>query len=239
MMTNEKFQFAFHDLGINISEIEKLLGYNEGTDSGIVKALIEETLNDAASISHVRCEYRIFRDIKFNDNSKSLNINNTLFDIGKIIFNQLRRSETIAAFISTAGPEIGERSSSLMAEGDPLKGYILDIIGSLIVDAAADLMQDDLALSAGLTGQKITNRYSPGYCGWSVEEQHKLFSLLPDNFCSITLTESALMYPVKSASGFIGTGEHVRYNRYTCSLCDMPDCTYRGLRNEKEDNKNR
>ncbi|HUX94805.1 MAG TPA: vitamin B12 dependent-methionine synthase activation domain-containing protein [Bacteroidales bacterium] len=238
-MTDKRFQFAFNDLGINISEIEKLLGYDEGADREMVKALIEETLNDASAIGSIRSEYRIFRDIKFDDDDKSLNINNITFDIQKIIFNQIKKSESIAVFISTAGAEIGEKSREVMAAGDPLKGYILDIIGSLIVDTAADLMQDDLALSAGLTGQKITNRYSPGYCGWNVAEQHKLFSLLPDNFCRITLTESALMFPVKSASGFIGIGEHVRYNRYTCSLCDMPDCTYRGLRNEKEESKNR
>ncbi len=238
-MTDKKFQFSFNDLEINISEVEKLLGYNEGADNAIIRALIEEAFNEAAAISHIRSEYRIFRDIKFDAYNKSLNINNVTFDIQKIIFSQIRKSQSIAVFISTAGTEIGERSSILMAEGDPLKGYILDIIGSLIVDAAADLMQDDLAISAGMTGNKITNSYSPGYCGWSVEEQHKLFSLLPDNFCRITLTESALMYPVKSASGLIGIGEHVRYNRDTCSLCDMPDCNYRGLRNEKEESKNR
>ena len=41
------------------------------------------------------------------------------------------------------------------------------------------------------------------------------------------------MDPVKSVSGFIGIGEHVKYNPYTCRLCDMKDCIYRrrqGLR---------
>jgi hypothetical protein len=40
---------------------------------------------------------------------------------------------------------------------------------------------------------------------------------------------------VKSASGLIGIGEHVKYNKHTCSYCDMKDCTYRNLKDEKEE----
>ncbi|MFZ0283319.1 MAG: vitamin B12 dependent-methionine synthase activation domain-containing protein, partial [Bacteroidales bacterium] len=59
------------------------------------------------------------------------------------------------------------------------------------------------------------------------EEQHKLFQLIPKNYCGISLTPSALMDPMKSISGFIGIGADVRYNAYTCNLCDMKDCIYR------------
>ncbi|MBI5008302.1 MAG: hypothetical protein HZB98_01315 [Bacteroidia bacterium] len=147
----------------------------------------------------------------------------------------MKKSESIAVYISTAGHSIGERSRENMMGGDPLKGYILDILGTLTVDAAADLMEKELAISAAQSGLKISNRYSPGYCGWSVGEQHKLFALLPDNFCGIRLTASALMDPVKSTSGFIGIGRNIKYNKYTCSYCDMKDCTYRNLREEKSE----
>ena len=78
-------------------------------------------------------------------------------------------------------------------------------------------------------GLKITNRYSPGYCGWDTREQHKLFSLLPENSCGIRLTESALMLPIKSVSGFIGVGANVRFNPYTCKMCDAEFCVYRSF----------
>jgi hypothetical protein len=114
-----------------------------------------------------------------------------------------------------------------MKDGDLLTGYIYDVAGSVIVDAAADFMQNELELSVNLSGKKITNRYSPGYCGWYVAEQHKLFQLVPDNYCGIRLTESALMDPVKSISGIIGIGANVKMNPYTCGLCEMKNCVYR------------
>jgi hypothetical protein len=120
-----------------------------------------------------------------------------------------------------------------MQERDFLRGYIYDVIGSEIVEAAADLMQADLERTMLNSGSKITNRYSPGYCNWDVAEQHKLFKLIPNNYCGIKLTQSALMDPVKSISGIIGVGKNVKYSRYTCSICGQADCVYRRIRNSE------
>ena len=114
-----------------------------------------------------------------------------------------------------------------------LRGYIYDIVGSEIVEGATDLMQAELEKDVKASGSKITNRYSPGYCGWDVAEQHKLFQLVPDNYCGIKLTESALMNPVKSVSGIIGIGTRVKFNPYTCQMCDQKDCIYRKIKEKK------
>jgi hypothetical protein len=95
-------------------------------------------------------------------------------------------------------------------------------------------MQQKLKEMTEARGMKITNRYSPGYCGWNVSEQHKLFSLLEDNYCGISLNESALMQPIKSVSGIIGIGEKVRFNKYTCNLCDQQNCLYRNSKYRSE-----
>ena len=136
----------------------------------------------------------------------------------------------MAVFLCTAGREIGIRSRETMNEGDLLTGYIYDVVGSEIADSAAEFLQNRLKDEITSEGKRITNRYSPGYCGWDVAEQHKLFQLMPDNFCGIRLNSSALMDPEKSVSGFIGIGKNVRYNDYTCGLCDMKDCIYRKIK---------
>ncbi len=75
-----------------------------------------------------------------------------------------------------------------------------------------------------IKGLHVTNRYSPGYCGWSVAEQGMLFSFLPKNFCDIRLTESSLMIPLKSVSGIIGIGKELRRKGYKCDFCDIANC---------------
>jgi hypothetical protein len=233
-MINRQFIFDFKDLNLTVPQIENVIGFNEGDDREFVINLIDELLTEAASISEIKAQYSVFQYVIFNNDNKTIEIENVVFDVKKIVFTQVKKSDFVAVFLCTAGEEIGDRSRKAMAERDLLRGYIYDVIGSEVAEAAADLMQSDLEKAANAEGLKITNRYSPGYCDWYVAEQHKLFSLLPDNFCGIRLTESALMDPVKSVSGIIGIGENVRFNPYTCGMCDMKDCIYRKIKDKRQ-----
>lgn len=233
-MTHSFFQFDYKSLEIDLKQIERILGYGEGEDREIANHVIEEIMNEPELFRNIRAEYKIYRNIEFIVSDKTLNINDINLKINKIIFGQLKKADSIAVFLTTAGEEIGIRTRKAMSDGDPLTGYIYDLIGSIVADAAADRMESELAARILSGGKKITNRYSPGYCGWDVSEQHKLFRLIPENFCGIRLTDSALMDPVKSISGIIGIGENVRYNLYTCSLCDMKECAYREVKAKKD-----
>lgn len=232
-MRNSTFEFDFSELNLRADRIEKVLGYNEGDDRGLVTGLIGEVFDDVAEICRIKAQYMVFDDIRFEEKSRALEIGDQRFEIKGIIYNQIRYSEAVSIFMCTAGEEIGLRSSRSMKEGDLLRGYVYDIVGSEIAEAAADLLQTDLEKNALLEGRKITNRYSPGYCGWDVAEQKKLFTLLPGEYCGIRLTESALMDPVKSVSGIIGIGAKVRFNPYTCEMCNMKNCTFSRIRNPK------
>jgi hypothetical protein len=226
-MTGSTFQFNFKDLKLKVAQIESAMGYKEGESQETISELVSEVLKEAEEICTMKAEYRFFDDIVFDKAEKTLTINNLVFDIKKIIYGQINRSDSAALFVCTAGEEIGARSKKSMKEGDLLRGYIYDVIGSEAVEAAADLMQDHLEREVKTLGKGITNRFSPGYCGWLVVEQHKLFHLMPDNYCGIKLNPSALMYPMKSISGIIGIGGKVKRAPYTCSFCDLKDCIYR------------
>jgi Vitamin B12 dependent methionine synthase, activation domain len=227
-------RYALSDLRVNTPGIERILGYKPGEKEPFVSMLIDTIMEEAADICDIRAEYRIFNKPVFDAGGRSLTILNEKFELKKIVFGQLRRSDSLIVFLCTAGEGLGRLSSEAMAAGDVLRAYICDLAGSEIAEAAADRMQADLGMKMKDEGCSITNRYSPGYCGWDVSEQHKLFRLMSDNFCGITLSGSALMRPEKSVSGFIGAGRKVKYNDYTCSLCEMNDCIYRRVKQEKE-----
>ena len=229
-MNIKTFQFDFTELKLETSMIEEVLGYDENDDRGFVIDLIEEILSESRSISNIKAQYTVFDDVEFDTDLKTISVNNLSFNVKKIVFTQLKKSESVALFLCTAGAEIGLRSRKAMQERDFLRGYIYDVVGSNIVECAADLMQAELEKSMHDSGKMITNRYSPGYCGWDVAEQQKLFELIPDNYCGIKLTSSALMDPEKSISGIIGIGTSVKNNPYTCRLCSQKNCVYRSIR---------
>jgi hypothetical protein len=226
-MSGKIFQFDFKYLNLNVTQIVSAMGYKTGESHETISELVAEILLEAETICEIKAEYRIFNKITFNDIEKTVTLKDQVFDIRKIIYGQIKKSDSAALFLCTVGEEIGIRSKKEMKEGDLMKGYIYDVVGSETVEAAADLMHNDLEKNMNNSGESVTNRFSPGYCGWPVAEQHKLFRLMPDNFCGIRLTPSALMDPIKSVSGIIGIGKNVKRAPYTCNLCDMKDCIYR------------
>ncbi len=228
------YQFNFNDLSINRDNIDLLLGYKPGEAPEPFPEMINEIFSQAPAYCDIQGGYTILPIKNFNINTAILEIENIQFNIQKIVANQLKMSESVALFACSAGKGMGEWSRHLMAGEDLVKGFIIDTLGSVVVEAAMDIIHDNIEKEMSLQKLKITNRYSPGYCSWSTVEQQKLFSFFPEEFCGITLTESSLMYPIKSISGIIGIGKDVRKNSYTCQICDSKSCIYRNVRLFKE-----
>ncbi len=157
-------------------------------------------------------------------------VNGMEFKAGKQVLQYLKHSEILAFFICTAGESISIHSKELMKNGEWMEGYVADLLGSLMVEEAMEIVYDQIKLEMQKSGMNVTNRYSPGYCEWDVEEQKKLFSLFPADFCGVSLGKSCLMYPVKSVSGVIGIGKDVKYHKYVCHACSNVGCIYRDLK---------
>ncbi len=152
------------------------------------------------------------------------------FQTGRIVTRMLKGSSEYALFAVTIGAGPENLARKLMEEGNYLEGYLVDLIGSALVESATEQVHEQIRESASKEGLRVTNRYSPGYCGWEVSEQQKLFSLLPDNLCGIQLSDSSLMSPIKSVSGLVGMGPSVAFRDYTCELCSMTHCAFRRVR---------
>lgn len=203
------------------------MGYNQEDVPSPVNSLIIKSIDDAVDYCYIQGGIIICDDIRLDHAKKSIQTSEFELNIKGRLFNEIKDSEKIALFLCTAGPDISNISKRLMDEKDMLAGYIFDVIGSVVVERAMDKIQEQFSSEMNASGYKITNRYSPGYCGWKTSEQFKLFKIFPKDFCGVRLSESALMVPIKSISGIIGIGSHVEYHEYHCELCDVVNCIYR------------
>lgn len=215
------------------ADVEAVLGYARGTAPAPVVDAVAELLASGDELWSIEGGCVVYPEVRIDPATHRLVIAGVELEVQKIVAGQLGRSEGAAVFLCTAGPGIGRLSRRLMAEGDPFTGFIADTIGSLVVERAMDVVQARLEQALSARGLRITNRYSPGYCDWRVSEQQKLFQLLPEGFCGVSLTESSLMQPIKTISGVIGIGAAVRRVPYTCRLCELEDCLYRRLQDPR------
>lgn len=206
------------------------LGYPGGEMPEPVLRAVEQMLELAESLGSIAGGYVLYPEVAVDGARHCLEVRGLTFRVGKAVCGQLARAEGLAVFLCTCGRGIEQAAHKLASSGDLFTAFIADTLGSMVVELAMDRLERVLARSMAERGLAITNRCSPGYCGWHVSEQQKLFRLLPRGYCGVSLTDTSLMQPIKTVSGFIGTGRQVRRTPYTCHLCDLKDCClYRRL----------
>lgn len=217
-------KLTYQDLQIPSSEIYEAMGYKDSTPDAMVIEETDALLKRITPLLRPRFFF-FLTDGRVDTEKETLIVQDTVLSIGKTIARQLRGAEAFAFFAATAGSEFEAFQHTLRQENDLVKVYIADSLGSIIAEKTADCMEVALASFIEKKNWKHTNRYSPGYCGWHVSEQQKLFSLFPvASPCGIQLTDSSLMIPIKSVSGVIGVGSEVRKLDYTCGLCTYENC---------------
>lgn len=227
----KEFCFKFEELQIYQEEIESLLGYRDEPLPAPFDEYVQMVLHDAKDLTDIRGAYHIPENAVIDFEKYRILAGEQELHIGKTVCFELKDADRLAFFICTAGKTISEKSTQLLQGDHPVMGYVYDVLGSIITEAATVRMQSYLQDETELNGDRLTNRYSPGSCQWSVNEQHKLFSFFPDNVCGISLTHSSLMHPVKSVSGVIGIGKNVKYRTNVCTLCPSKNCIYRKTKN--------
>jgi len=134
-------------------------------------------------------------------------------------------AEHLAVFAVTLGAPVGVALDRCFAAGDLALAYMLDALASVAADEVAEMAErrfaDTLRARGWTTPDGVALRYSPGYCGWDVSGQKKLFAYLQPAAIGLTLTESCLMQPLKSVSGVLIAGPRAIHRfRPTYDFCD-------------------
>jgi hypothetical protein len=145
------------------------------------------------------------------------------------IFEQ---AEHLLLFAVTLGRDTSNRIDSLFHANDFALGCMLDAAASVAADKAAEFVERRFALSLAQSGWNLQAgaalRYSPGYCGWHITGQKKLFESLKPERIGLELRASYLMEPLKSVSGVVLAGPKEMHEfdpTYpSCAACETFSC---------------
>lgn len=122
----------------------------------------------------------------------------------------VKKADRLALFAATLGDAVSMKIQELFQENDPATACMLDGIASDRAESAANLMAElfleSLFQKEAVDPEARALSYSPGYCGWHITGQKKLFSFLSPETIDISLNESSLMSPIKSVSGVLVVG---------------------------------
>lgn len=105
-----------------------------------------------------------------------------------------------ALCVCTIGPELETAAGRLMAEGELLRGLVLDWLGSEAVAGVSRQAYAWLAREGRDEGLRPSKMFAPGNKGWNVSGQEFIFASVPASTIGVSLSESFMMTPRKSFS---------------------------------------
>jgi len=146
-----------------------------------------------------------------------------------------RDADFLALYALTLGHEVSNTIREFFDSNDFALGSLLDTAASLAADRAVQILEGYFAGFLVTEGRMEIDRpvlsYSPGYCGWHISAQRKLFQYLKPQEIGISLNDSYLMTPLKSVSGVLVAGKreiHFFDNTYPfCRACRNESCLER------------
>lgn len=138
-------------------------------------------------------------------------------------------SGRVAVGLCTIGAELEEACARCQATGEALQALLLDSIGSVAAEAAADALNALVCDEASRLGLGAEPRESPGYGTWDIACQPRLLELLPAGELGVSLTPGLMMRPRKSVSFAVRLTDQPQQVGSRCERCELTACRHRRI----------
>jgi hypothetical protein len=161
---------------------------------------------------------------------RKLSLNSDLAGHGALSGSLLTGAKETIIAVCTIGPGLEKKVTDYTSQGEPLRGMLLDGIGSAAVDALAEEFCKFVANEASSRGYEAGSPINPGMPGLPITTQWPLLELVPAQEIGVSLTSSGMMVPRKSVSMIIGIGPQMaKWSRAeVCARCSLREtCHYK------------
>jgi hypothetical protein len=147
-----------------------------------------------------------------------------------LLSSLLPQAKELAVAVCTIGPKLEKQVTDYTSRGEPLRGTLLDGIGSAAVDSLTEEVCKVIAAEASSRDYEASSPVSPGMPGLPITEQWQLLKLVPAGEIGVSLTSAGIMVPRKSVSMVMGIGlQMAKWTRAeVCARCHLKEtCPYR------------
>ena len=137
----------------------------------------------------------------------------------------------------SAGAECEAHAHECWQQGRPDEYFFLEMYGSAVVEFLVTHAAGRVCAWAEQNGMAVLPHYSPGYTGWPVSDQPKLWNIIRGDSGSplpaeLEVMESGMLRPKKSLLTVFGLTRHPEKvlpgsKLIPCENCSLPNCQYR------------
>jgi len=184
---------------------------------------------EAEGLVKPRSIYREFPIARLDKDSLTLE-NGIQFSVGSRVSALWEGSRALGIALYTLGPDLEDRVSSLVQEGEQMQALNLDIAGTIALGIVGLQVQQMACERLGAEGEEAGPWLNPGYIDWPLTDQRLIFGMLPAESIGVVLNDSCMMIPKKSVTICAGigvSGSAAEFNR--CRHCGVAKCQFRRL----------
>ena len=125
----EQLSFKLSELSINPNTVLELMGYQEDAPEEFLQ-MVKDELSLLHNVDEIQGAY-VIKEVQILEKSLAqLQIEDTIFSLGKTVSHYYQNAEKMAVFVCTAGKTISDRAKDLMASGMYMEGYVVDVLGT-------------------------------------------------------------------------------------------------------------
>jgi hypothetical protein len=195
-----------------------------------IKTLIRELLAGVrkAHLLQPSIAYEIYTIAEINQRQLPLEDDPEVHN--SLLSSVLQQAKELAVAVCTIGPRLEGQASDYFNQGEPLRGTLLDGVGSAAVDSLTEEVCKLVAEKAATRGYEVSSPINPGMPGLPITAQRQLLKLVPAREIGVNLTSSGIMVPRKSVSMVMGIGPKMtKWTRAeVCARCHLNRaCSYR------------
>ena len=171
-------------------------------------------------------------DVRLEDGN--LYLNERLVEAPKV-YKRFKKYNVQKAMLiaSTAGDSVDKKTANLWSSDYPDRSFFLDTYAASVTEAIVAFSVDEIKVWLEQKALNSLARYSPGYPGWGLKGQILLMDIINSietQKIPITVSETALLNPLKSQLSLIGIYEGEKQNEtieIECLQCTFMDCNCR------------
>jgi hypothetical protein len=218
------------------AEYRRLLGYPQGHVPG---ARAEELAAAARRFYAQNGKPWVYvREVELYASENALRLDGTEFH-SKHLLDYLRQAGATRAVLVavSAGSSCELQARKLWEESKPDEYFFLEVFGSAVVEHLVAGISGRVCALAETEGLIAVPHYSPGYSGWDISDQAKLFGLITRGMSKplpepLEVMSSGMLNPKKSLLAVVGltarTAQSLASPRLVpCEGCSFSPCQYR------------
>lgn len=136
-----------------------------------------------------------------------------------------------------AGKECEEKARQCWQDGKPDEYFFMEMYGSAVVEHLVTRAAGNICAQAEQSGLAVLPHYSPGYSGWPVSDQPKLWSVIRGKNgaqfpAELEVMDTGMLRPKKSLLAVFGLTRHPEKvlsgsKLIPCQNCSLANCNYR------------